>query len=476
MSFTVNFYKFSKKENSTAQPSAAPVSYDCILLSGSGLVNPTIIIDYGFQAAPDFNYCIIPAFDRSYWIQEWTFSGARWSAALSVDVLGTYKAEIGSSHLYALRASNPSLIDGSIVDNFYPTKTGCTFQQDIIASPWLTNNSGCYCLGVTNNNPDFGSLKYYILRPQDMASIISYLLSDDILHDNQFDATNASFALQKSVIDPSQYIKSCVYLPVSYDSLIIKYPNTAPVTVFDWAIRDGNGNDIVAPYVVATDPVLLLAQSFTIPKHPQTQSRGNFVNGAPYTILTLFMPPFGVLDIDTSLTAGAQNIITQTEMDIPSGLGVMTVTINGAIINRIEAMIGIPIQLSQVSRDYPGAASSILGGIGSVVDKVLSGNKAGAIISGVSSVGNAAMQLMARSQTIGQGGTYAQLTRAPGLYAQFFTIVDDDVDCNGRPCCKLIYPSSGGYFLIQDADISIDATASELSEIRRFLESGFYWE
>ena len=81
-----------------------------------------------------------------------------------------------------------------------------------------------------------------------------------------------------------------------------------------------------------------------------------------------------------------------------------------------------------------------------------------------------------RAQTIGQGGSFAQLDGNAHIYSQYFTVVDDDVASNGRPCCKIVNCSSGGYFLIQDADISLAGTAEESAAVREYLENGFYYE
>lgn len=474
--FTVNFWTFSKKENSTAIPAGSPTALNCNILRGSSMMAPTLELDLG-TTAPAYNYCQISSFGRYYFIREWYFQGGLWTATLQVDVLATYKSQIGSASLYALRTSNSSLYDGDIVDNMYPVKTGCTYDSDTIASPWLTNNTGCYCLGIVNKDPQFGSVKYYILRPADMGNIIQYLLSDDLLTDNNFNVNDASWELQKSLIDPLQYIKSCVYMPIAYTSMQSKYTTSETVKIFNWDISP-NGTPITAPVVTATDPVILQTQSFSIPKHPQTLTRGTFLNQTPYTLLTLFMPPFGLLDIDTTITANAANITTYAEIDVPSGLGILTVKCNGITVNRIEAQIGIPIQLSQVSRDYVGTATSILSGIGSIVTGVLTGGAGivGGITGGLSGVGNAAQSIMPRSQTIGHGGSYAQLSQPPALHAQFFTAVDDDVASHGRPCCKIVNCSSGGYFLIQDADISLAGTAEESAAVRAYLENGFYYE
>ena len=85
--------------------------------------------------------------------------------------------------------------------------------------------------------------------------------------------------------------------------------------------------------------------------------------------------------------------------------------------------------------------------------------------------------LMPRAQSIGGGGSFAQLFTNTRLEYQWFRPVDDDNSHNGRPLCQVKTPASlGGYMLIQDGDVAIDGTAAEADEIRTLLQSGFYYE
>ena len=180
------------------------------------------------------------------------------------------------------------------------------------------------------------------------------------------------------------------------------------------------------------------------------------------------IPPFGVIPIDSMLTANVDTITANVRIDFPTGRGILTISANGMILNRIESQIGVPVQLSQVTQDILGGIYNI----GSAIGSALSGDIGGAMVG----IGDAAQSMLPRSQTIGQGGGYTQLTGDCKIEAEFLTVVDDDIESNGRPCCKIVNPSAGGYFLIQDADVPINGTEAEYNDITAKLESGFYWE
>lgn len=449
------------------------------------MMSPTLELNLGMNTAPDFNYCYISDFKRYYFVRDWYFEDAFWIASLECDVLATYKDEIGNTDLYALRSA--SNYDGRIIDNVYPTKSGCSFTSVSGANPW-TATGGMFVCGIVNNSGynnteyQFGSLQYNIFTSAQMGILMNYLMTDELFNiDNGFNLDDASWQIQKSITDPLQYIKSCVYIPIASSVITSELTDLVTPMVWDWNVyaqTSQAGHPIgLATVLKRNKPSIIFNRTFNIPKHPQTNSRGAYVNQSPYTILTLLIPPFGVIDVDTTITSNATTINAKIEIDIPTGLGILTVSCNGIVLNRIEAQVGIPIQLSQITRDYIGGVSSIINGISGTITGALSGNVAGAISSATSGIGNAISSLAPRSQTIGTGGSYAQITESPRLDAQFFEIVDDDINKNGRPCCKIIKPkNNSGYLLIQDGDVAINGTAEESAKIKSYLEGGFYWE
>ena len=224
--------------------------------------------------------------------------------------------------------------------------------------------------------------------------------------------------------------------------------------------------------------------SFTIAKHPDTTARGNYVNSAPFTKITLTIPPYGCIDIDTSVTANASTLDVEVELDPLNGKGILVIKCNNIVLNRLESQIGVPISLSQVVRNYVGAATSAVGGIaGAVVGGIAgsaagpAGIAAGVIAGGGASIGNAVEAMQPRAQTIGSTGSFVANHGEFRLDHQFFRPIDDDNTHNGRPLCDVRQINTlSGYMLIQDGDVAINGTSSEDAMIRSYLETGFYYE
>lgn len=472
--FTVQLFSFSKKENSTARPSSnSATSFNCKLLKPSGVLNPAIELNLGLNNAPNYNYAYIPSFDRYYWIEEWTNNEPLWMASLKVDTLASYKEEIGNSNLYILRASASS--DGSIIDTLYPTKVTNskirTFADPVTFIPNRSIGDGMFVIGVVSKSANFGSIQYYALKHTAFASLVSKLLNDSTLLDNGFSTDDCQLALQKSLIDPLSYIKTCVFVPYSYDDY--SQTQSSTLTIWNWTLSGVNNK----PVVYNNFAVALPTCTITLPKHPQASTRGAYCNNAPYTDMVLFAYPFGEIQLDTTKIYNSSTISLVSRMDITTGEAYVNVVVGDYCLSRLSTKLGVDITLSQVSTDMLTQATNTIGTALGTMGSLMTGNIGGAIASATNGIANGIMATQPRVATTGQQGGFMKLYSDVTLYTTFYTIVDDDNSHNGRPLCKVLKPNTlGGYMLVQDADISINCTSSEMSTIRNYLEGGFYYE
>lgn len=467
MGFTVRLYTLKKRDNSTKQPTGNGTEFSCILKSGSGIMRPTISIDLGKTLDPSqYNYAYIPTYNRYYFIEEWYFDRALWTASMKVDVLATYKTDIGNANLYIMRCASEH--DGNIIDTLYPAKSGSSFASDVKTNPWTSAET--YVIGVVSQDARCGSLIHYAMGRASFTAICQWLLSDVVTTDNGFKIEDCSLELQRSLVEPLQFIKSCVLLPVSINDTISSVSPNPHVVVYGWETEEGGK-------VLDENTAIVKTFTFNIQKHPDTNSRGNYVNSAPFTSITLTVPPFGVFDIDTSVTCNASTLTATIRLDQITGKGTLTVECNGIVLNRIEAQIGIPISMSSVTRDYLGAVSNVGGAIGGMAEGFLTGGLAGGVVGGLSGIGNAIQSLQARANTIGTTGSYGSLIGDFKLDHQFFRPIADDNTHNGRPlCAKRVINTLSGYIIVQDGDVSINGTSTEDAQIRQYLETGFYYE
>lgn len=471
MSFVVELFNFSKKENSTKQPDrTSATSFNCTLKKDSGLLNPIIQLDIGLSQAPNYNYAYIPAYDRYYFVKEWVNRQPLWEVALQCDVLATYKNDIGSADLYVLRASNA--YDGAVIDTLYPMKTQRTLQKQTANNPYSNDaigavgmNSGIFVLQIAGE----GFNKLIGMTATQVTTLVNTLANSYVTTLNDFSADDASLALQASLVDPFSFIKACTWVPVPVSSLgTIQRGLTIGTIDFP----------SLAYYLMPAVFPIETVTYFALAKHPQASARGTYLNTYA-TTYRLFIPPFGYFTLDSDIASQYTYVGIIYEVDCVNGNGRAKIFYSNTIPNYsniqfieniINSSLGVSIQLSQIYRNAVGGTMATLSSIGSA----LTGNVFGAVGGMMSAVDAMSPKL----ETVGSPEGFVYLQGVPTLNTEFLIAVDDDIDHNGRPLCQIRKPNAlNGYMLIQDGDIdATGATADELQQIRAYLEGGFYYE
>lgn len=441
--FNVQLFTLSKERNSTKRPSGAGDLFPCTANMGVDAAAPQLPFS-GFDVPPlRYNYAYIPTLERYYWIERWTHEAGLWVANCTEDVLSSWRDSIGATDAYILRSSAES--DGAIVDDMYPATgdvTITTTSADIFA-----NDGGNYVLGTVSGE---GITDYVQLNPIQFKTASAYLFSDDFHN-------IAAGGLLKAQFDPMQYIKSSMWFPWE-----IGGGRAASLKVGWWDTNIKGG-------AVHADHAKNLSVTIAVPKHPQAGSRGKYLNLPPYSQYTLDCRPWGRIAIDPLALQDVTTITLDISVDMITGVGLLAVVVGGKRLTLTQAQVGIPIQLSQVTRDYLGAATSVVGG----VLAGLTGNYMGA----ASAIGNAASSLMGQVSTTGCNGGISQLFDPAQLTGVFLSVVDEDNARRGRPLCSVRRISAvPGYIVCADPAPDFAAPQWELDAVRAAMQSGFYFE
>ena len=243
--------------------------------------------------------------------------------------------------------------------------------------------------------------------------------------------------------------------------------------------------------------------------HPQAADRGNWLNLAPYTMITAYFPPFGVFDIppEDLVFGTVDNMVGRfikatTTIDLQSGNGVLQFTnINNNIIMEISSKVGVdmPLFAQSLDRNTDPAMSAILSGANAIIANKDSGTDipvmpdlsgifgdrwqtptirlpdfSGAVKNFVSGFLTASSHL----QSIGSAGSMAAYTRDPSFMIVHTILVDDDNTKNGRPLAKTVVLNTlSGYTTCQNPHIVLDGyTPTENDAVNAYLANGFYIE
>jgi hypothetical protein len=464
--FPVNFYSFTKEVNSTAQPAGSGTTYQCQSNANFDIISPRLPLNIGAAANPTgLNYCKVPAWSRYYWVTRWAFEGGLWVAYCSVDPLASWKTQIGQTSAYVVRAAAAS--DGSIVDHMYPTKAGPAITKTAISSPWPSPSydSGYYCVGVINKD---GATEYYKMSPSKFASFCAAVFDDNWFNSNIKDS---QAWMTKAIFDPMQYLSSVTWFPAIPGA---GFASAVYLGYWDTGITAPKMNDSQIGYYNVMTTI-----SVSLPSHPQAATRGAYLNSAPYTNRILDLKPFGRIAIDANAVAGESSITLEIVLDYITGIGILRILrgSDSAPLATQQAQVGLPVQVSQVLRDYFGGALNVASSAVGAVGSLLTGNIAGAIQGGLSAIGGAVETAMPDVTTSGHNGGFAALYGSWFLVSTFYQIANEDQAHRGRPLCQVRQLNTlPGYQLCTDTDIQIPCTRAEMDAIRSYLEGGYYYE
>ena len=472
----VTFYTVSKRRNSTKQPSGTGASYTCLLKEDTTTSRPQIAIKWdGTSGSPAaYNYAYISAFGRYYWVNSWAYVDRQWIASCSVDVLATYKTEIGSSSKYVLRAASD--YDPEVIDTLYTPKLKkhiASATQSGGGFSWAsTLAGGTIIVGIVGMNDSVayssGGISYYAVTPADYMQFMSdmYTGSYNLINNETYgtDVGDAIKALSKnllrSVTNPTQYIKSAMWFPFSFSTAGGVNPVVGGITS-------------AAVFYPLSNPI----KSETVDFSVSTQMNSTtdiWQNMTPFARFTAYIPPYGTFDLDTRKLYGASAVRCFVKTDAISGLShiiissVTTGQTNNPTFAQTVSQVGVPMDFSGLKTSNT-AISSIIGATAGV----MSGDVLGAAAGIANLIDSAIPVTESRSTYGGISGDTADKY----IECIWYDVPELDVAERGKPLCKTkTINTLSGYVLCADGEIVCNATEEEHRELEAFMTGGFFYE
>lgn len=481
----VIFYNFNKRINSTARPNGSGTTIDCIIKDGSSQLSPTIRIKWASGAAPVYNYAYISVFGgRYYFVADWTFEDRQWTAKLSVDVLATYKSNIGGLSKYVLRSASAENKD--VIDTLYPAKA--TYSQ---ASQTISNGlarfgeGGVFVLTCVNDqNIAYDATKPPLLFEMDAKGVQDVMRNVINSFEGAANDLNTAAGLEfKDAItmilkapgrifsDLNQFVKSVTWFPCTFSG------TASPVYVGKYSVSAYGGKIIDDP-IYSNSMIDVNIAGFP----PSGASKWKYLE--PYASYYLNCPPFGIIPIASEDMVNGNTLRLSLSIDALSGLGRLIVKIrkgNDPVTTRDvadrTAQIGITYPFGGSTPDYAsGIAGAGAMGVATAMMEAGSG-AAGAMMAGA--IGTAARGLGYQGFT---GGSFSggALGNEPfwSLNWRYYDPVDQDPTEQGYALCEMrTLNTLSGYIKVVDGDItSFTATDSELVQVKSYLEGGFFYE
>lgn len=483
MAFNVTLYSFTKRENSTKRPTSGGTDYACTLIENTSLMEPTFKL--ALPANPvGKNYAYVAEFNRYYFITDISSHQNFWYITCTCDVLATYKTEIGSQSHYVLRSA--SEYDGTISDEIYPadTQVDCYKDGPDSRDPLYWADGQCYVLGIVGNTDvvieQFGSVIYYVMSPAALSKFLEYLM-DNVDQWSSILSTEYSVGVQKALINPIQYIKSCICMPFDADDITGGDTSRVKFGYYSWNVPTGD------PYVCKRLSVYSVVKSkdisyINLRQHPQAATRGSYLNCQPFTRYTLHYGPWGDIDLDPAVLQGNNKLKLETLYDLVAGTGRLIVSGNVATVDIVfngTVKIGVDINLSQVYKDALGYESALTSQVFTQMGAAIKGDVATILGAGSAGVQNMTRLNYPTVQGMGNSGSYMAFHDSDNLYllSRFNHIVDENLAEIGRPLYKTrVINTLSGYILCDKADCQITGTQAEAQKINEYMNTGFFYE
>ncbi len=503
----VNLYSgFSKRINSTKLPNTTATVKNGTLRNPCSVTSPEIEFKTMGQTCPaNFCYAYIPSFQRYYFITDWVAEGALWVCRMNEDCLASWKTAIGNTSAYIDRCASD--YNGDIIDTTYITGTNFINHHVNMSNEYYEYNlsNGCFILGIIDSNSATdsqvgGAVCYYVLTPAQCRSLMAYLLSDNFLSANGFPtvqtvAQDMSQEMAKAFIRPIEFITSCTWYPFPVSAFT--NASNIGIKVGYWEI-----STTIATGKLLQASVLRTITYGELPEHPQAQTRGNYLNYAPYTRIMLEVPPFGNIPIDTSFRSLGKYIYCGVFIDPITGIAIMQAhcssviptteqgiqsILDSPIVYETSGQFGVPIQLAQVNGDYVNFASETVQAVSSID---LLGGSIGLMMGGplgaikgainkdvVSHAANAITSLAPQVRGTGTNGSRLLTKIRPMISIQWMPLVDEDNTELGRPLREIrTINTLSGYIKCFEVTVDFPCYDMEKETIHEMLKGGFFYE
>ncbi len=471
---TVKFWNFSKRINSTAQPSdPALAELSCRLKDDTSIHDPVLQLatnNFGYE------YAYIGDFGKYYFVRDVvSIANGLVEYHLTEDPLATYKTAIGNTYAHIVYSSTG--YDVNVIDPRIVTKNWRKVDKSGGSSDYqvFPASGGWYILTVFNDKyvsggGTAGASCSYALNDESMSYVRRWLGGASVINAiNNF--LNG---------DPLKSIFSCVWVPYDLSNVGVA---SLRVDICGQQNPD-NLSGCRWLYEFSSE-----THTLSIPCHLRYTG---FRMSEPYTSGNLYLPGVGTVNLNMGDFKGSTTIVVQYTIEhITGNVRYYIKTDDNQIIQTIDCCVAAQCPLGQTVVN--GAA--IVGGamsVGTSAAMLAAGAAggaagapmaAGAALSMITGVSNTVLAANRRESFISGniGGRLVQ-TNPYIQHLEFSVYTEDPDDVNyiaerGRPYAGVAQISSlSGYVQCEGASINCAASAVEKEEINQMLNSGFYYE
>lgn len=463
----VLYESFSKRKNSTKRPTGG-ISKSVVLKDGTSHLHPEFLV-----SSPSFplnvNYCSWGG--NYYYVDDIVLEGnSLYRIKCELDVMATFKTQIGNYTTMVARSASTQ--DYDVIDSIYPSKTRPITKRVSIANPGLYTTSrtaGCYVIGVVGGNGQ----EFFVLTYSEFVLFLSVLMPPltgyTLAQWMDAQITQAPAGGLSSILQNVVLMK---WLPISYSLISSKLERVSSCMIGNFVV---SGVNLGRLYGDTTAQILSTA--ITFPDRDDNGARGRWLYTSPFANYSVYIPPFGLISIDsTYITSAGRQIVADIMAEYISGT--VTLRLYFSTSHSGPKMIGV--YNANIGQDLKagGSGANMIGTLGSVVGAIgaIATENYGAL---ASSIASAATNMVPQSAVVGGGvsGPTPDLGSVWYAYATYFEPIEENRTELGRPLAEVVQIGTlSGYVQCAGASISIPGHSGEMDEVNAMLNGGFFYE
>lgn len=462
---------FTKRRNSTKQPSVTGTDVTCTLKEATSVEHPTFVLN-----SNDFSINYVQAFGHYYFVDDIkSVRNDLIEVSCSIDAGATYKTEIGSYTAYIERSA--TLHNNMIPDPEVAILNAEVVQENTYSVANLFTYGGMYVISVLNDRGSgAGFTTYYATDKSNLMDLAAYVNTDwgSAISPgaDETDATNRiTDWLQATFLHTADSIIDCIWMPISLLSLSSVSYETMKIGVD--SVPGVQGYRFTGPCVIT--------QTYTV-SIPHFYS--DFRKGSPYTTGKIFLPGFGTVDFNP-LDFGQDLIYVTIDVDATTGdVCAYLKNAAGIIIATYTYNVAVACPVGKVGANAAGTVGGIISTIGSTA-KAIASSGASAIAAGAAALSGAVNTLAtAAAPTLSvHGGKGGRAIIQNGLdlvcatIAKYTTDPTDLTATHGRVVLADAQISTcSGYVKCSGAEVPIAGMESDKRAVNDLLNGGFYYE
>lgn len=462
MALVLTLFNFTKRRNSTAQPSGEGSAVNVVLKRETSLNSPSFLLQS--DDIPNANYCKF--YDRYYYIEDIvSIRNDLWELVCNIDVLGTYRANIHATTAFVEFCSggHTDIMDRRVVPLSPVTQYFASGNLGI-------SRSGCYILSVVGQD---GCVQFACNQTQLQAilsSIETWAAAAFAQGSSELDVLKIGFSQLISQGNALDAVRSCKWIPYEITDLATQAKRIF-LGNYDTLIDAAAITSIIKTYGVA------ISVPFT---------RTGWLRLPPYTDVFLYLPFVGVVNLNNPYFQANNELTINVSVNVVSGEIAYSVMIDSIIVGTYGGNCGASIDFGTTITPALNIANGIFqaataAGIAGAT--AATGGAALASIGAANTVVNAAQGALMPVQTsIGgiQGGVGAGLVlnAAVWVYEHGITgAIGNMSGVQGLPYFNTATIGNlSGYVQTKGASVSALGGGAIREQINSMLDSGVFIE